>query len=185
MSDSGQGALRLLLGAWYLAGLVLLIDLLAKGDVETLATRIGSAAFAILVLGYVVVAGVRLAEREGWAGLVGAATVLIAIATLLLVVVEIWSDDPLRQLTRTMAMVFISLLLGMISLLLDGERTEDADAVRLARAVGSLALVVLGVLAVLGACNVEMSPRIPALASALFIVPVVSLPALRLLDSED
>jgi hypothetical protein len=185
MRNSNQGALRLLLGAWYLAGLVLLIDLLAKGDVETLATRVGSAAFAILVLGYVVAAGVRLAERESWAGLLGAATVLIAIATLLLVVVEIWSDDPLLQLTRTMAMVVISLLLGMISLLLEGERAEDLGAVRLARAVASLALVALGVLVVLGACEVDLSPRIPALAAAFFMVPVVSLPALRLLDSED
>ena len=82
-------------------------------------------------------------------------------------------------------MVVISLLLGMISLWLDGERAEDADAVRLARAVASSALVALGVLAVLSACDVDMSSRIPALASALFIVPVVSLPALRLLDSED
>jgi ribose/xylose/arabinose/galactoside ABC-type transport system permease subunit len=76
-------------------------------------------------------------------------------------------------------MLAISLLLGAISLLLESERDEDDDPVRLARGVSVLALFALGVLIVLSACGVDMSPRIPAIAAALFVVPALSLPALR------
>ena len=56
-------------------------------------------------------------------------TLLISISTFFLVAVEIWSKHPLNQVTRTVVMVVISLLLGTISLLLDSERDEDEGPV--------------------------------------------------------
>lgn len=184
MSDSTRGFVRVLLGAWYLAGAVLVIALLAKGHVQPLAARTGGSAVAIVLLGFVVAAGVRLAERDGWAGLFGAATVLVSTSTFILLAVEIWSKHPLQQATRTFVMVAISLLLGAIALLLDGHRDEDENPVRLARGIASLALVALGVLIVLGACGVNISPRLGGIAAALFVVPALSLPALRLVNDE-
>jgi small-conductance mechanosensitive channel len=174
---------RVLVGVWYLAGAVWLIALLGKSDVQPLAARTGGSAVAVIVLGFAVVAGVRLAERESWAGLFGALTVLISISTLVLLAVEIWAKHPLHQATRTFVMVAISLFLGTISLLFESERDEDADPVRLARGVASLALVALGVLIVLGASGVDVSPRLGGIAAALFVIPALSLPALRLASS--
>lgn len=180
MSQSTRGLMRVLVCVWYLAGAVLLIALLGKSHVQPLATRAGGSALAVIVLGFAVAAGVRLAERESWAGLFGALTVLISTSTFFLLAVEIWAKHPLHEATRTFVMVAISLLLGMLSLLLDGERDEDADPVRLVRGVASLALIALGVLIVLGACGVDVSPRLGGIAAALFIIPALSLPALRL-----
>lgn len=183
MSQSTRGVLRVLVGVWYLAGAILLIALLAKGDAQSLATRVGGSAFAVIAIGLTVAAGVRLAERESWAGLIGALTALISTSTLALLAVEIWEKHPLNQATRTFVMVAISLLLGMVSLLLESERDEDDDQVRLARGVAVLALFALGVLIVLSACGVDMSPRIPGIAAALFIIPALSLPALRVTNN--
>jgi hypothetical protein len=179
MSESTRGLLRTLVAVWYLAGAVLLIAILAKGDAQALSARVGGSALAVVALGFAVAAGVRLAERETWAGLTGAITALVSISTLVLLAVEIWAKHPLHQATRTFVMLAISLLLGAISLLLESERDEDDDPVRLARGVSVLALFALGVLIVLSACGVDMSPRIPAIATALFVVPALSLPALR------
>jgi small-conductance mechanosensitive channel len=174
---------RVLVAVWYLAGAVLLIALLGKSDVQPLAARTGGSAVAVIVLGFVVAAGVRLAERESWAGLFGALTVLVSISTLVLLAVEIWAKHPLHQATRTFVMVAISLFLGTIALLFDSERDEDEDPVRLARGVASLALVALGVLIVLGASGVDVSPRLGGIAAALFVIPALSVPALRLASS--
>lgn len=179
MSESTRGLVRVLVAIWYLAGAVLLMALLFKGDVHSLAARVGGSALAVVAIGFAVAAGVRLAERETWAGLLGALTVLISTSTLVLLAVEIWAKHPLHQATRTFVMVAISLLLGMIALLLESERDEDEDPVRLARGIASLALFALGVLIVLSSCGVDMSPRIPGIAAALFVVPALSLPALR------
>jgi hypothetical protein len=183
MIDSTRGFVRLLVGAWYVAGAAWLIALLTKGDVNTLAARTGGSMVAVIILGFAAAAGVRLAERESWAGLFGALTVLITTSTFFLLAIEIWSKHLLQQATRTFVMVAISLLLGAISLLLDGERDGDQDPVRLARGVASLALVAVGVLIVLGACGVDVSPRLGGIA-ALFVVPALSLPALRLASEE-
>jgi len=184
MSDSTRGFLRLLVGAWYLVGAVWLIALLAKGDVNTLAARTGGSALAIVALGFAGAAAVRLAERDSWAGLFGAVTVLVTTATFFLLAVEIWSKHPLQHATRTFVMVAVSLLLGMVALLFDSERDDDEDPVRLARGVASVALVALGVLIVLGASGVDISPRLGGIAAALFVVPALSLPALRLVSGE-
>lgn len=183
MSESTRGLVRVLVAVWYLAGAVLLIALLGKSDVQPLAARTGGSAVAVIVLGFVVAAGVRLAERESWAGLFGALTVLVSISTLVLLAVEIWAKHPLHQATRTFVMVAISLFLGTIALLFDSERDEDEDPVRLARGVASLALVALGVLIVLGASGVDVSPRLGGIAAALFVIPALSVPALRLASS--
>lgn len=174
----------MLVGVWYLAGAVWLIALLTKGDVQTLAARTGGSAVAVIFLGFAVVAGVRLTEQESWAGLFGALTVLISISTFILLAVEIWAKHPLHELTRTFVMVALSLYMGMIALLFDRERDEDADPVRLARGVAALALIALGVLTVLGASGVDISPRLGGIAAALFIIPALSLPALRLASNE-
>lgn len=185
MSDSTRGFVRLLVGAWYVAGAVLVIALLAKSDVQPLAARTGGSALAIVVLGFAAAAAVRLAERESWAGLFGAATVLVTTSTFFLLAVEIWSKHPLQHATRTFVMVAVSLLLGMVALLLDSERDNDDGLVRLARGVASVALVALGVLIILGASGVDISPRLGGIAAALFIIPVLSLPALRLVSGQD
>lgn len=169
----------MLVAAWYLAGAVLLIALLFKGDVHGLAARAGGSALAVVALSFAVAAGVRLAERESWAGLFGTLTALISTSTLVLLAVEIWAKHPLHQATRTFVMVAISLLLGMIALLLESERDEDENPVRLARGVAVLSLFALGVLIVLSACGVDISPRWAGVAAALFIIPALSLPALR------
>lgn len=184
MTDSTRGFVRLLLAIWYVAGAVLLIALLAKGDVKALAARTGGSALAMVLLGFAAAAGVRLAERESWTGLFGAATVLVTTSTFFLLAVEIWSKHPLQNATRTFVMVAISLLLGATALLLDGHRGEDENPVRLARGIASLALVALGVLIVLGTCGVDISPRLGGIAAALFIIPALSLPALRFATDE-
>jgi len=175
---------RVVVGVWYLAGAVWLIALLGKSDVQPLAARTGGSAVAVIVLGFAVVAGVRLAERESWAGLFGAVTALVSISILVLLAVEIWSKHPLHQATRTFVMVAISLFLGTIALLHDNQRDEDEDPVRLARGVASLALIALGVLIVLGASGVDVSPRLGGIAAALFVIPALSLPALRLASNK-
>jgi hypothetical protein len=184
VSESTRQKLQLLLGLWYAAGAVLVIALLAKGDDGALIERTGASALAIIVLGFPLMAGLRLAERPERAGLVGALTALVSIATFFLVGVEIWSEDSLQQYERTIAMVVISLLLGMISLLLEGKRDEDDGPVRLVRGIAVLALLALGFLTVLAICDVDVNPRLPSLAAALFIIPTLSLPVLRLLSSE-
>lgn len=184
MTDSTRGLLRVLLAIWYVAGAVLLIALLAKGHVQPLAARTGGSMLAVIILAFAAAAGVRLAERESWAGLFGALTVLITTSTFFLLAVEIWSKHPLQNATRTFVMVAISLLLGAIALLLDGERDEDGDLVRLARGIACVALIALGVLIVLGTSGVDVSPRLGGIAAALFIVPALSLPALRLVSDE-
>lgn len=184
MSETTQGAARLLLAAWYVAGAVLLVALLVGGGVDGLTGRIAASVVAVIAFGFIVAAGVRLAERPTNAGLFGWLTVLVATATFFLLGVEIWSKHALAEPTRTFVMVAISLLLGATSLLLDSERDEDENPIRLARGVASLALIALGVLVVLSACDVDVSPRLAGIVAALFVFPALSLPVLRLVSSE-
>jgi cytochrome bd-type quinol oxidase subunit 2 len=184
MSGGARQGLGLLVGAWYVAGAVLLIALLTKGDVDGLATRIGGSALAVIAFGFALVAGARLAERDGYAGLFGASTVLVSIAGFVLLAIEIWSKHPMHQPTRTMVIVVISILFGAGSLLLDGKRDTDDDAVRIARGVAIFGLVALAVLLVFDATGTDVSPRLGGIAAALFVVPAVSLPALRVLRSD-
>jgi peptidoglycan/LPS O-acetylase OafA/YrhL len=110
--------------------------------------------------------------------------VLISIATLFLLAVEIWSKHPMHQATRTMVMAALSFLLGAMSLLLVSAREGDGGHIRLARGAAVLGLFTLGVLIVLGASGVDISPRVPGLAAGLFVVPALSLPVLRLLENQ-
>ena len=183
MSGGARQGLGLLVGAWYVAGAVLLIALLTKGDVDALAARVGGSVLAVIFFGFAIVAGARLAERDGYAGLFGAATVLVSVAAFVLLAIEIWSKHPLHQPTRTMAIVAISILCGAASLLLDGERDDDSE-VRLARGVAVFGLVALAVLIVFDATGTDVSSRLAGIAAALFVIPAVSLPALRLLAGD-
>lgn len=184
MNETKQQGMRLLLALWYLAGAVLVVALLAKGDADGLSARAGGSALALVALSFVAVAGVRLAERPGNAGLFGWLTMLIATATFFLLAVEIWSDRPLVEPTRTFVMLVISILLGAIALLLESERDEDEGPVRLARGIAVLALFALGALVVISACGVDISPRVAGIAAALFVFPALSLPVLRLVSGE-
>lgn len=184
MSGGNRQWLGYLVGAWYLAGAVLALALLVKGDVNGLAERTGYSALGVVFLGFAAVAGVRFAMRPGYAGLFGAATVLITTSTFFLLAVELWSKHWFRQSDRTMVMVVISVLLGSISLILDSERDEDEGPLRLARGVAVFGLLVLGVLTIISACGTDVSPRLGGLAAALFLIPAISLPALRALSSE-
>lgn len=183
MSESTRQGLRLLLALWYAAGAVLLIALLVKGDVDELSARAGGSALALIGLGFPILAGIRLAERPDRLGLVGGVTFLVSTATLVLIAVEIWSaDSPLDHYERAIVMVMLSLLLGMISLLFEGERDEDDGTVRLVRGVAALALVALGVMMILETADVSISSRLAGITAALFLIPALSLPALRLLS---
>ncbi|HET7121833.1 MAG TPA: hypothetical protein VFI17_11380 [Solirubrobacterales bacterium] len=184
MSGGARQGLSLLVGAWYAAGAVFVVALLANGDPEGLATRIGGSALAVILFGFVLVAGARLAERDGYAGAFGALTVLVGTASLILLAIEIWSKHPMHQATRTLTVVVISLLLGTGSLLLDSERGEDSDGARWARGLAIFGLTALGVLIVFDVTGTDVSPRLAGIAAALFVVPTLSLPALRLLGNE-
>jgi hypothetical protein len=185
MSGGARQGLGYLVAAWYVAGAILVIALLAKGDVDTLAARVGGSALAVIAFGFILVAGARLAERDGYAGLFGAATVLVGTSTSVLLAIEIWSKHALRNGSRTATMVAISLFLGSASLLGETAREEEGDGTRLARGLAILGLAALGVLVVFDATGTDVSPRLTALAAALFAIPAVSLPALRLLGDED
>lgn|GEM_PF-1880884 len=180
MSDSGRSALRLLLALGYAGGAVLLLLLLFKGNVDALSARVGFTAAAAIILGLVAAAGARLLYQPEPVSFWGYATVMIAIVTFVLVMVEIWPDDPYPNENRTMVMVVISILLGGGSLVLSGETDDVNQAVRLARRAALVALVALGVLTVLLASDVDIGPRWLGVASTVFLVSALSLPVLRL-----
>jgi cytochrome bd-type quinol oxidase subunit 2 len=185
MSDSSPGALRLLLALGYGGGAVLLLLLLTKDNAEALTARVGYTAVSVIVLGLVAAAGARLFDRSELPSLWGWATLLIAIVTFVLVMVEIWPDDPYPNETRTLVMIAISLLLGGGSLVLSGEADEADQATRIASRVALTALVALGVLTVLIASEVEIGVRWFGVASAVFLISALSLPVLRLATERD
>ena len=178
MSDSGRGAMRLLLALGYGGGAVLLLLLLTKDNADALAARVGYTAVSVIVLGLVGAVGSRLLNRPGPVSLWGYGTLLIAAVTFVLVMVEVWRDSLYPNETRTMVMVVISILLGGGSLVLSGETDDASQALRTARGVAIGALVVLGVLTVLIASDVEVGPRWFGVASLVFLVSALSLPFL-------
>jgi hypothetical protein len=182
MVGENQQGLRVLLGVWYLAGLVLLLALLTKGNVDALAARTGGSVLATIFFGFVVAAGAQLAEEEGVRGLIGAATLLVALSTFVLLAVEIWAKHPLQHYDRTFTMVALSVLLGAVSLLLGSARGEDGPSTRAARGVAIAALAVLGILVVVSAAGGNPGARLSGIVAAFFLIPALSLPALRLLD---
>jgi hypothetical protein len=184
MSDSARGALRLLLALGYGGGVILLLLLLTKDDADALTARVGFSAASLIVLGLVAAAGARLLDRPEPVSLWGYATLLIAVVTFFLIMAEVWPDDPTPNETRTIVMIVISILLGGGSLVLSGEPDDANQATRIARLVAIVALVALGVLAVLAASDVEIGVRWFGVASALFLVPALSLPILRLVADE-
>jgi hypothetical protein len=176
---------RLALVVLYGGGTILLVLLLAKDNADALTARVGYTAVSVIVLGLVAAAGARLLYHPEPAALWGYATLLIAAATFVLLVVEIWRDNLYPNETRTLVMVVISILLGGGSLVLSGEDDDGNQAIRIARRVAILGLVALGVLIVLLATGDEIGPRWLGVASVLFVVPTLSLPFLRLGDEEN
>ena len=182
MSQSARQGFWGLLVAWWVAGAVLLMAVLTKGDVEGLAGRAGASVAVTILLSLVAAAGIRLARRVEVAGLFGALTVMVAAATFFILAVEIWSDPAGGKETRAIVMLVLSVLLGAGSVLLETTREGDAGAVRAARACAIVALAAIGLLVILAASGVDVSARLAALVAAAFLVPALSLPVLRLLD---
>jgi hypothetical protein len=187
VSDSGRGALRLLLALGYTGGAVLLLLLLAKDNVDALTTRVSFTALSVIVLGLVMAAGARLLDRPEPVSLWGWVTLLIATVTFVLFMVEVWRDHLFfyGNDTRTITMIVISILFGGGSLVLSGEDDDANQALRIARGAAILALVALGVLTVLSASHVEIGARWFGVASTVFFVSALSLPVLRLATDEE
>jgi hypothetical protein len=187
MSDSGRGALRLLIALGYGGGAVLLLLLLTRDNADLLAARVGYTALSVIVFGLVAAAGARLLDRPEPVSLWGWGTLLIAVVTFILVVVEAWRSDFFwfdENGIRTMTMIIISILLGGGSLVLSGETDEANQALRIARGAAIVALVALGVLAVLTASGIDIEGRWAGIASTVFFVSALSLPVLRLATDE-
>jgi len=180
LTDSGRGALRLLIALGYLGGVVLLLLLLTKDNADALAARIGFTVASAIVLGLVVAAGARLLERPEPSSLWGCATLLIAVVTFVVVMAEIWPEHIPRHEVRLGVMVVISILLGGGALVLGDEREGESREIRVARRVALLSLVALGAFTVLVASDVEVGPRWFGVAATVFLVAALSPPLLRL-----
>jgi hypothetical protein len=181
MSDSGRGVLRLLLALGYGGGAVLLLLLLTKSNADALSARVGYTALSVIVFGLVAAAGARLLDQSELVSLWGWGTLLIAVVTFVLVVVEVWRSGFFYfNETRTIVMVVISILLGGGSLVLSGEADDANQALRIARGAAIVALVALGALTVLGAADVDVDARWFGIAATVFFVSTLSLPVLRL-----
>jgi len=185
MSDSGRGVLRLLLALGYGGGAVLLLLLLTKSNADVLTARVSYTAVSVIVLGLVAAAGARLLDRADPVSLWGWGTLLIAAVTFVLVIVEIWRNTLFFfDETRMIVMIVISILLGGGSLVLSVESDDADQALLIARRVAIIALVALGALTVLIASGADIGARWFGIASTVFFVSTLSLPALRLATDE-
>jgi hypothetical protein len=177
---------RLVLAIGYVGGGVLLLLLLAKGDADLLTARVAYTAVDVIVIGLIAAAAARLIERPDLSSLWGAATLLFAAATFVLVLVEIWRESGfLYGDTRLMVAIAISFLLGGGCLVLSGEPEADAQPIQISRLVALASLAVLGLLTVLLASDVDVGPRWFGVASLAFLVSALSLPLLRLAIGEE
>lgn len=185
MSQSTRGLLRVLLAVGYAGGALLVILLLAKGNAEALTMRVSVTALSVIVFGLIAAAGLRLLERPTLDSLWGCATLLVAITTFILVMVEAWSEGHFPNASRVLAMVVIATLFGGGSLVLSGEHEDEEQAIRTTRSVSLLSLVALGVLTVLGYSNVHIGARWFGVGAVIFLISALSLPILRLALDED
>jgi cytochrome bd-type quinol oxidase subunit 2 len=180
MSDSTRGFVRLLVALFYAGGAVLLLLLLAKGNADALAVRIGLTALSAVVLGLVAAAGARLFEHREPVALWGAATIMIAIVTFVAIMAEAWPEHFPHHETRVAVMVAISILLGGGSLTLSDERPDERQEIRVARSLALGALVALGVFTVLTTSDVHVGPRWFGIAATVFVISALSPPLRRL-----
>jgi hypothetical protein len=184
MSESTRGLLRALLAVGYAGGAVLVILLLAKGSADALSARVGITVLSMIVLSLIGAAGFRLLERPTLDSLWGYATLLVAVATFILIIVEAWREGHLPNESRVAAMIVISILFGGGSLVLSGEHESEEQAVRTTRNVALLALVALGTLTILALSDVHIGARWFGVAATVFLVSALSLPVLRLAVDE-
>jgi len=180
MSESTRGLLRALLAVGYAGGAILVILLLAKGNADALSVRVGVTALSAIVLGLIAAAGFRLLERPTLDSLWGYATLLVAVTTFILIMVEAWREGHFPNQSRILAMVVIATLFGGGSLVLNGEHGGEEQAIRTTRNVSLLSLVALGVLTVLSFSDVHIGARWFGVAAAVFLISALSLPLLRL-----
>lgn len=185
MTDSTQGAARWLLALGYAGGAILVVLLLGKGNADALAARTVITALSVLVFGLVAAAGLRAMERPGLESLWGYATLLVGVSTVVLILIEAWSEGRFPNLTRVATMVVISFLLGGGSLMLGAEQEEEDQAIRTTRVVSLFSLLLLGVLTVLSVTGTHIGPRWFGIAATVFLVSAASLPLLRLVAEED
>lgn len=185
MTDSTQGLPRLLLALGYAGGALLVLLLLGKGNADALAARAAITALSVLVFGLVAAAGLRAMERPGLESLWGYATLLVGVATVVLILIEAWSEGRFPNLSRVVTMIVISFLLGGGSLMLGDEQEEEEKAIRNTRVVSLLSLLVLGVLTVLSVSGTHIGPRWFGIFATVFLVSALSLPLLRLVAGED
>lgn len=175
---------RLILAIGYVGGGILLLLLLTRSNVDALTARVGLTTLSVIVLGLVATAGARLLYQPEPIELWGWVTLLIAAATFVLALVEIWREQRYSNETRTIVMVAISILLGGGSLVLGREDDPANHGIRVAQRIAIVALVALGTLTVFEASGTHIGTRWFGIASVLFFVPALSLPFLRLAGEE-
>jgi hypothetical protein len=175
---------RLILAIGYVGGAVLLLLLLTKSNADALTARAGYTMLSVILFGLVAAAGARLLYHREPADLWGWATLVAAATTFVLVMVEVWREQSYQNVSRTIAMVVISVLFGGGSLVLGSEYHHASQGIRIAQRVAIVALLALGVLTVIEASGSEIGPPWFGVASVLFFVPALSLPFLRLADED-
>ncbi len=178
MSGSGEQARRVL--GWIAVGAaaVLVFLVLAKSHPDELIGRLIYSSAVTVVMGLIAVVGGRLVRREDWRALLGAATLLIAISTFVLLMALIWKggNPSLNPAKGTGVLLAIAFALGGASLLFSGEREDEA--LRIARVAGAIGLAAFAVLAIFAVTGTSVSFRLVGLAAAIFVPAAIAVAVL-------
>jgi len=175
---SGEQVRRVLGWIAVLAAAVLVVLVLAESHPNALIARLIYSSVVAVVTGLIAVVGARLARRDDWRGLLGAATVLISISTFVLLLVLIW-----KGISRTFnpangpgVLIAIAFALAGICLLFSGDR--EGEELRIARWAGSIALAAVAVLAIFAVTGTSVDLRLIGVAVAVFLVAAIAVTAL-------
>jgi hypothetical protein len=179
MSSSNRQAAQFLLALGYAGGAVLLGFLLFEDEVNRTAARTLGSVPVVVLTSLTLIAGIRLARRTGWSGLIGALTVVASLAALILLIEAIWSAEFSVDPKRAGLTAILTLGLGGISVILDSAHPADSAGLRLLRNVTALAMVALATLGILAVLEVDISIRALGVTGALFLIGALSLPIAR------